>query len=192
MECKICPWVMFMKPSKKNILLIQNSIKTTYNFRQALIKQLIKDGHCVIVLAPNDCQSSLKSLELLGCSIKELNPYKSTAGFLSFLFKFNYIALKELKKCDYAFCFFISTFYILYFSLNIYSQKVTLSVEGLGSLFLRKSSKTLILKILFKLRLIVVYAHTLYINLIQLVFHFHLVPCKLSNKKHLLRHFCGL
>ena len=53
------------------IALSSNSMWNLYNFRYGLIKKLVKDGHKIIIVAPQD--SSLSDLIKLGCKIKKIN-----------------------------------------------------------------------------------------------------------------------
>ena len=140
-----------MKTLNNEVLLIQNSIRTVLSFRLPLIKFLISKGYNVRILAPNDCQSSTDDLEKIGCAVITLKPYGNFLQFTKFIFQFNFHAYREIRRCTYTYCFFLSTFFMLYVPVNIFSRRVTVSVEGLGSLFLLDSFKSSLLKTIFKL-----------------------------------------
>lgn len=137
-----------MQEIAKEIIIIQNSIKTVYGFRRSYIKKLIKLGCRVIILAPNDCVNSREKLITLGAEAPLINNRSGFLGMLLVTFQLNLILLFlrfSTPKANIV-CHFLVTFLMVGPLLFILNKKVYLYVEGLGSIFSKNSNKTSLLR----------------------------------------------
>ncbi|HIF9129153.1 TPA: glycosyltransferase [Photobacterium damselae] len=118
----------------KTIVILQNSVKTVYLFRKSYIRNFLRSGIEVVVVAPNDCSDSVNKLTEMGVHV---NVFKSKEGIL----KLPYMSLAFLKMISkysrsdsFFICHFIMTFFLCYPWLLGYGRYCTLVyVEGLGS-----------------------------------------------------------
>ena len=114
--------------------VIQNSIKTVFIFRRNYLTRLIAEGNKVCVLAPNDCSESKELLIQLGVEVINV-PSK---GFVfSFIVINMWILYFRFFKNKLFICHFISTFTLTFFTLIPFNKKLVVSIEGLGSFFIK-------------------------------------------------------
>ncbi|HHF0555611.1 TPA: glycosyltransferase [Vibrio antiquarius] len=134
--------------TSNKILIVQNSVKTIALFRLEYIKHLLDSGYHVVVLAPNDCEQSLRKIEQLGVLVDVVKIPVNKLG----KFKQVYVLNKKLREYGVRgyliVIHFLVTFLTVYPTLLTSNFKIVLSVEGLGSIFTRS---TVLQKILRRL-----------------------------------------
>ncbi len=119
-------------------------------FRVDYINSLLNKGFDVIVIAPNDCNYSRRSLEVLGVKIHYIPSIKKKVDYVKVIFWMNYYILRYRGRTSVFICHFISTFIISYFSLIPFNSRCIIYIEGLGSVF----SKNAYLQFLLRLFLV--------------------------------------
>ncbi|NVC92332.1 glycosyltransferase family 4 protein [Vibrio natriegens] len=134
----------------KNICIVQNSIKTVYIFRLLYIKKLIDLGYTVVVIAPRDCEDSYSKLKELGIILPIKKVTKNTTSKISTIVSLNYYVLKYRMKGFHIICHFLVTFLLTYFTLVPFNKKLSVSVEGLGSIFIGNDLYLAILRFVFR------------------------------------------
>lgn len=128
--------------SKKNICIVQNSIKTMYIFRKSYIVRLLEEGHSVSCFALNDSDEHIKLLEALGCVVHA----KSTKRKLLSIMLLNLeLIIFSFKNNAHYIVHFITSFIFFFPAIMFNKNKTNLVVEGVGSFF---SNKKFALKIL--------------------------------------------
>lgn len=125
----------------KNFFIIQNSIKTTFIFRESYIKELLKYGS-VTVIAPNDHQESKERLEALGVIVNEISTQK-----IIYIIQMNFFILKARLSGGTIISHFLITFLFCYISMVPFNKKLVIYTEGLGSLFSNNRYMQKILKL---------------------------------------------
>lgn len=133
---------------KKKAVIVQNSVKTTFLFRITYIKRLLAEGFEVIIVAPNDCEYSEKKLKKIGAKVHKVPSINTKKDYLTVVVLMNVLILKYRFKNSIFICHFVTTFIITYFSLVPFNSKCIVYVEGLGTLFSKKSKFQLLLKFL--------------------------------------------
>lgn len=136
--------------NKKHILLVANTLWSIYNFRNGLIKSLLKDGYIVTVVGPKD--EYAKRLIDLGCNV-EFIPISSQGKnpFTDLYLLFNLFLVYKKIKPDFIFHYTIK--------LNIYGSiaagltrcNSVAVTTGLGFVFNQKSLLTKFITILYTL-----------------------------------------
>ncbi|MEZ8631954.1 glycosyltransferase [Vibrio lentus] len=119
---------------KKRVIIVQNSVKTVFLFRFDYIKRLCSDYE-VIVIAPNDDNSSRDYLRGLGVFVYNIPYVRSFLGLLFSAFLMNILIVVERFKGGRFICHFISTFIMCFFTLLPLNKKLIVYTEGLGSAF---------------------------------------------------------
>lgn len=118
------------------LLIVQNSIKTLYNFRKGYIEELSSNSNLEIVaVAPLDCDKAKCELERMGVNV--YGPPKKN-GFLGLILAslvMNYYILRNIKGTRKIICHFLMTYLMCYPSLFLARGNHILFVEGLGSFF---------------------------------------------------------
>lgn len=139
----------------KRYIIAQNSIRTTYSFRYAYIKKLLKEGS-VTIIAPNDDVAALKKLSDLGVNIKSVPKFGTTIlSKIIAVFWMNYYILSERRKNSVFICHFLVTFLICFPSLIPFNKRCVVYVEGLGSLFSKHTVFRFFLRFLLRRKNIV-------------------------------------
>nr|WP_321459142.1 glycosyltransferase [uncultured Vibrio sp.] len=133
---------------KKKVVILQNSIKTTFIFRMGYIKKLLLDGFEVIIVAPNDCLHSEKELKAVGAKVHRVPSINSKMDYFKVTLSMNLLILKYRRKNTIFICHFITTFILTYFTLVPFNSKCLVYIEGLGSLFSNKGRFQSFLKFL--------------------------------------------
>lgn len=120
-----------------DLIVVQNSIKTVKIFRSDYINKYLSQGGQVIIIAPNDCSDSRDYLLSIGAKV----PIKYNGNnFAIRAIIMNYYIVKLSLTLDRPIfvCHFIVTYLMTFLSFLLFSSKVHLSIEGLGSFFLKK------------------------------------------------------
>ncbi|MEZ9898980.1 glycosyltransferase [Vibrio breoganii] len=121
----------------KKIVIVQNSIKTTYNFRRHYIMKALKFNK-VAVIAPNDDEFSKQSLENLGVQVYTLPMMSSLFSKVASFFLLNIYIFRERLNGSVFICHFLTTFVLSFFTLAPFNNKLIIYTEGLGSFFSNK------------------------------------------------------
>lgn len=126
-----------MSRTKRNIVIIQNSVKTTYLFRRTLMEMYVNNGWSVHLVCVNDSDEHLNLINRLGVDV---HCVKGSYNPLGKAFSFNYLLLKLLfsYRISKVQCHFLSTFLLCLPFLLLQQKKTTLIVEGIGSLLIGK------------------------------------------------------
>lgn len=132
----------------KKVVILQNSIKTTFIFRIDYIKKLLEEGIEVIVIAPNDCAYSEKKLKTAGVKVHRIPSINVKKDYFKVILLMNFFILKYRGKNTIFVCHFITTFIITYFTLIPFNSKCIVYIEGLGSLFSNRGKWQSFLKLL--------------------------------------------
>ena len=112
----------------KKVLILHNSTKTAYLFRYNYIKKLIESGHKVKLLSVSDDHLSEEKLKEIGVELVLIK--KSRFSLLFF-----YMKLLSLGRwADVIISHFLAGTMLLSPVLFIFRKKVTVVVEGLGTL----------------------------------------------------------
>lgn len=134
-----------------SIILIQNSIKTTYLFRRELILKYLESGHQVIVIAINDSQEYAQLMLELGVELILISN-NQTKVLQALNFNFSLFKTIQINKVKAIQCHFISTIIMCYPMLLLQSKLTTLFIEGLGSIFFKYQFLCRILKVAFSFK----------------------------------------
>lgn len=141
-----------MKIKRFTVALLSNTSWSIYNFRLGLIQQLQKAGIHIVVIAPRDAYSD--KLEQLGCTFEPIslhqygtNPfqdikYLQQVGKLFSKYAINFLITYTIKPNIYA-----------NLAARLYGIPGIAVVTGLGHLFTKKSWKTVIARLLYKIAL---------------------------------------
>ncbi|MDW2309488.1 glycosyltransferase [Vibrio sp. 1075] len=138
----------------KRFVVVQNSLRTTLIFRKSYLEKLRKFG-TVVVIAPNDCDSSKRELSNLGVEVRNFPNFKDgLLGLLMKIFHLNYLIIREriFHKNVSFICHFVSTFLMSFFSIVPLNNHLIVYVEGLGSIFQTRPKLTKLLSKLLKLK----------------------------------------
>ncbi|MCD9557574.1 glycosyltransferase [Photobacterium carnosum] len=134
----------------KNIVVLQNSLKTTKIFRFSYISNLINDGYNVFIVAPVDCLESKKEFENIGVMILPVDKPVGLLSLLKYIIKSNYYVIYFRNKKAIFICHFLVTILPVIFTLLPFNKRCILSIEGLGSFFSSKQYTLKLLKFIFK------------------------------------------
>ncbi|MBR9789254.1 MAG: glycosyltransferase family 4 protein [Vibrionaceae bacterium] len=132
----------------KTVTIVQNSMKTTVIFRLSLIRRLISDGYRVNILALNDCDNSLIELKKIGCDVYPIDGFKSVSEFIKYLASLNYKYLQLAKSTDVFLVFFIISYLLILPGSMVKKARMIVSIEGLGTIFMRSRILCKLLKFL--------------------------------------------
>ena len=136
--------------TNKDIIIIGNTSWYLYNFRIGLLNRLLNSGHRLTILAPLDEYS--KKIQQLGCSFHELEmDNQSLNPFKDFLL-FRRIKLLLIHyKPDLVIHYTIKP--VIYGSLvsNKFNIPFVNNITGLGTVFIKKSFITYIVKVLYRI-----------------------------------------
>ena len=132
--------------NRKRFVIVQNSLRTVLIFRLSYIKKLLDLGD-VVVIAPNDDDSSLRKLEKIGVYVYNI---PDDINYLKKIAIINKKILNERLNGSVFICHFISTFIFTYFTLVPFNKKLVVYIEGLGSLFGKNRLFCFLAKILLK------------------------------------------
>jgi glycosyltransferase involved in cell wall biosynthesis len=120
------------------IAIVINTSWNIYNFRKGLIKELLKQGHQVVAIAPPDKYSPL--LKELGCNFipvkldnKGVNPFKDLIFFL------HIFRIYRFLKPDVIFHYTIKPNVYGTLAATLRGIPSINNVSGLGTVFLRKN-----------------------------------------------------
>ncbi len=120
---------------KKKVVILQNSLRTTFIFRLGYIKKLLAEDIEVVIVAPNDCVDSLQQLIATGAKVQKVPTIKAKSDYFKVILFMNLCVLKYRRENVVFVCHFITTFILTYLSLIPFNSKCLVSIEGLGSLF---------------------------------------------------------
>lgn len=144
---------------KKRVVVVQNSIKSTFLFRRNYLRKLVQIAD-VLVIAPNDSDFHKKKLEELGVSVYNVPCLDSLANkVLSFLIMNYYIFVERIKGSTFI-CHFLVTFLYCYPTLVLFNKRLVIYTEGLGSFF----TKNLVALKVLRFFLVANYARRLFCN----------------------------
>lgn len=131
------------------IIISANTSWYLYNFRLNTIKELIRDGHSVIAIAPKDEYS--EKLSAVGCSWLNIkidqsgtNPFYDCYSFVGFL-----LLYKRLKP-DVVLNFTPKNNIYSTLAASLFNIKCINNIAGLGKLFSESSVPSLIARLLYK------------------------------------------
>ena len=134
------------------IIISVNTSWNIINFRSSLIRALIIDGHEVIAVSPNDEYS--EKIKSLGCQYialpidnKGLNPLKDILLF------FRYLKIFILHRPDVYMGFTIKPNIYGSIAARLLEISVINNITGLGTVFIKLSFITQLVKLLYKLSL---------------------------------------
>lgn len=119
------------------IIIMQNSLKTTYLFRKSYINHLKNIGLDVVVVAINDSDEYKEKLKSLGIRVLSIDKKESIIKKVLFLNHSTIKLFNENAKAQLQ-CHFISTIILTYFSLLLNSDRVTVIIEGVGSALMNR------------------------------------------------------
>ncbi|MCF2908832.1 glycosyltransferase [Pseudoalteromonas sp. DL2-H2.2] len=131
-----------------NILIVQNSAKTTWSFREYPIRRLIDNGHSVSVVCIHDCQESIDKLVKIGVNVVSLQPqnhFKKALGLTKLVRR-----VVSEHDIDVIMCHFVTTFLLAYPALWLFRKKTILFIEGLGTLLYRSKAFAKVVRLLAK------------------------------------------
>nr|QOS23448.1 N,N'-diacetylbacillosaminyl-diphospho-undecaprenol alpha-1,3-N-acetylgalactosaminyltransferase [Vibrio parahaemolyticus] len=117
------------------VVIVQNSIKTVVLFRMTYIKMLIEKGCKVVVIAPNDDNSSFLELIEIGVHVDNIPPLRGLISKALSIARMNLAVLRARRKNSIIICHFISTLIFIYLSLVPFNKRFVVFVEGLGSAY---------------------------------------------------------
>ncbi len=131
-----------------NIGISINTSWNIYNFRESLVKALLKEGHNVYAIAPEDKYS--KIIEEWGCkfipirmSATSSNPIKES----SLIFKYRRIIRNQ--KLDVLLTYTIKPNIYATIASRFTKCRVIPNVSGLGTVFLTRSLSTIVARMLY-------------------------------------------
>jgi len=137
---------------RASIILSANTAWNIYNFRLPLISALQKEGYKVVIIAPED--DSMKKLEALGCethSIEMENSGTSISKDLKLLWQY-YKRLQKIKA--HAFLgFTVKPNVFGSIAAHLTGTATINNISGLGTVFIKKSWITIIVKSLYRIGL---------------------------------------
>ncbi|WP_158161596.1 glycosyltransferase [Grimontia hollisae] len=122
--------------SSNKVVILQNSIKTTYLFRIETIKLLLDEGFEVIVVAPNDYDAYRIKLNEIGVTTPLFINSNSKLSFVMSIFLMNLLIVKYRLQGARFICHFLVTFFMTFFSLLPFNKRLVVYVEGVGSMLL--------------------------------------------------------
>jgi len=133
----------------KKVLILSNHFITLYNFRKELIKQILEEGHKVIISIPKSDEN--KFFSDMGCQIIEtavdrrgINPLKD------FQLIVRYIRIMKEVKPDIIFSYTIKPNVYGTIASNFTNYKQVSNVTGTGATFLKENMLSSIAKWLYK------------------------------------------
>lgn len=133
---------------RKNIIIVQNSLRTVYLFRITYIKKLLCLGYSVVIIAPTDDEDVLNELLELGCIVHKIN-ITNRYSLIKSTIQMNMLILKYRLEDSVFICHFIVTFLLTYPSLVPLNKRLIVYTEGLGSVISNNSLLLKITKLLF-------------------------------------------
>ncbi|EMW0562752.1 TPA: glycosyltransferase [Vibrio parahaemolyticus] len=135
---------------KNKVVIVQNSIKSLYGFRNGYIRSLTSsdDKLEIVAIAPIDCDISKSNLEKMG--VKVFGPRRNNGWFNLVLCSLvmNYYVFLNSFKAKRIICHFLVTYLLCYPSFWLSRGSHILFVEGLGSFFSSKFKIGLFTKLL--------------------------------------------
>lgn len=134
----------------RDLVILQNSLLTTFKFRYSYIKKYMEMGGRVFIIAPNDSNDAKRELLEIGCEIVRIPKFNGMLSkFLGvFLINFKLIYLRFKLNNPLVVCHFLLTYIVSFISLNLFYSKFVISIEGLGSIFLKRKSLLNIIRLL--------------------------------------------
>ncbi len=134
------------------ILLSANTSWYLWNFRAGLIEFLVNDGHDLVVLAPYDAAS--KHLEEIGCTFLPVKiERKGVNPIIELGFVIHAISALRRVRPDVAFVFTIKPLIYVSIAAKILRIPVIATVTGLGTVFIRRSWVTFVVRLLYRFAL---------------------------------------
>jgi glycosyltransferase involved in cell wall biosynthesis len=135
---------------KKKILININTTWNIFNFRLSLIKELQNNGHEIIAVAPKD--KYVDELEAIGvkCFNIKLKP-QGTNPIIDLNLIIQYYKLFKIIKPDIVLSYTIKPNVYGNFALCLLGIPVINNISGLGTVFIKNSFTTSIVKFLYKL-----------------------------------------
>lgn len=127
------------------IVIVQNSLKTTYLFRKSYIEYLAEIGERVTVIAFDDSELYKGKLESLGAVVIPID-MKLNILFRVMLLNWSIIKACFNQKKTILQCHFISSIILAYPSLFFYSRRTTVIIEGIGSALMNRSALLIFIK----------------------------------------------
>lgn len=138
--------------SNKKIIISANTSWNIINFRSTLITTLMAEGFDVIALAPYD--DSVENLLNIGCQVKDLPiDARSTSVKKEILLFLRYLNYFRLEKPDAYLAFTIKPNIYGSLAARIFNIPTINNITGLGTIYIKKSWKTLLVNWLYKLSL---------------------------------------
>jgi len=134
------------------ILLSANTSWYLRNFRAGLIEFLVNEGHNLVVLAPDDAAS--RYLEEIGCTLLPVKiERKGVNPIIDLGFVIQVISALRRVRPDVAFVFTIKPLIYVSIAAKILRIPVIATVTGLGTVFIRRSWVTFVVRLLYKFAL---------------------------------------
>ena len=139
-------------PNSPAIILSANTAWNIYNFRLPLISALQENGYKVVIIAPHD--DSMVKLEKLGCETHPIKMDNSGTSVLKDLklLRDYYVLIRKIKAKAYlGFTVKPNTFGSI--AAHITGTASINNISGLGTVFIKKSWITTIVKTLYRIGL---------------------------------------
>jgi len=139
-----------MSNAKKinNVCVVQNSVRTLWNFRSKYITEIINRGCTVYCLAPMDDQLAADNLTALGVSVITVKSRNLVLNAISMNCRMILLLFKLRFRC-LVIAHFVSTIALLFPSL-LFSSKTICFIEGLGTFLMKGRTRQKVFKVLLR------------------------------------------